>query len=98
MYCIRMWEWGYISLSLTSEIDGGEWLASSPCRPTPGIHLLGGWVCPRAGLDAVGVRNIFPLSSLLLQQFYPTCVPKPGSRYEFPPIRHHGVVFSLAQA
>jgi hypothetical protein len=43
---------------LTSELDGGEWPASCPSRFTPGervpgTHWTGGWVSPRAGLDAV---------------------------------------------
>jgi hypothetical protein len=44
--------------SLTSALDGGEWLASRPRRFTPrerapGTHWIGGWVGPRAVLDAV---------------------------------------------
>jgi len=43
---------------LTSALDGGEWSASRPGRFTlkeraPGIHWIGGWVGPRAVLDAV---------------------------------------------
>jgi hypothetical protein len=43
---------------LTSVLDGGEWSASRPGRfaPTeraPGTHWRGGWVGPRAVLDAV---------------------------------------------
>jgi hypothetical protein len=42
----------------TSALDGGERSASFPYRFTPreratGIHWLGGWVDPRAGLEAV---------------------------------------------
>jgi hypothetical protein len=42
---------------LTSALDGGEWSASRPGRFTPGerahgTHWIGGWVGPRAGLDA----------------------------------------------
>jgi hypothetical protein len=42
---------------LTSALDGGEWSASRPScfipgERAPGIHWLGGWVDPRAGLDA----------------------------------------------
>jgi hypothetical protein len=38
--------------------NGGEWSASRPCRFTPwerapGTHWVEGWVCPRAGEDAV---------------------------------------------
>jgi hypothetical protein len=41
-----------------SELDGGEWSASRPGRFTPGVRApttpwVGGWVVPRAGLDAV---------------------------------------------
>jgi hypothetical protein len=48
---------------LTSELDGGEWLASRPGRFTPGkgapiSRCIGGWVGPRAGLDTVVKRNI----------------------------------------
>jgi hypothetical protein len=52
-------EWRYSSThSLTSALDGGEWSASRPCRFTPrerapGYHWKGGWVDPRAVLDAV---------------------------------------------
>jgi hypothetical protein len=53
------WEWRYSSIhSLTSALDGGGWLASRPGRFTlreraPGTHWIGGWVGPRAVLDAV---------------------------------------------
>jgi hypothetical protein len=54
---------------LTSELDGGEWSASSPGRFTPekialGTNWIGGWVCPRANLDVVEKRKIFPLLGL----------------------------------
>jgi hypothetical protein len=44
--------------SLTSTLDGGEWSASRPGRFTPrerapGTNWIGGWVSPRAVLDAV---------------------------------------------
>jgi hypothetical protein len=57
-------EWRYISThSLTSALDGGEWSASRPGRFTPserdpGTHWIGGWVGPRAVLDAVVKRKI----------------------------------------
>jgi hypothetical protein len=57
-------EWRYSSTdSLTSALDGGEWSASRPCHFTPkerapGIHWIGGWVDPRAVLDAVVKRKI----------------------------------------
>jgi hypothetical protein len=49
--------------SLTSALDGGEWSASRPGRFTareraPGTHWIGGWVGPRAVLDAVMKRKI----------------------------------------
>jgi hypothetical protein len=49
--------------SLTSALDGGEWSASRPGRFThreraPGVHWTGGWVGPRAVLDAVVKREI----------------------------------------
>jgi hypothetical protein len=54
--------WGerrYSSYSFTtSALDGGEWSASRPVRAftpgerTPGTLCTGGWVGPRAGLDA----------------------------------------------
>jgi hypothetical protein len=43
---------------LISALDGGEWSESRPGRAlppgerTPGTHCTGGWVGPRAGLDA----------------------------------------------
>jgi hypothetical protein len=42
---------------LTSAVEGGEWSASRPGRiyprgRAPGTHCTGGWVGPRAGLDA----------------------------------------------
>jgi hypothetical protein len=49
---------------LTSALDGGEWSASHPGRSlppgerTPGTHWIGGWVFPRAGLDAEARRKI----------------------------------------
>jgi hypothetical protein len=55
-------EWRYSSThSLTSAIDGGEW--SRPGRFTPreraaGTPWIGGWVGPRAVLDAVMKRKI----------------------------------------
>jgi hypothetical protein len=58
-------EWRYSSThSLTSALDGGEWSASRPGRftpkeRTPGTHWVGGWVGPRAVLDAV-VKRKFP--------------------------------------
>jgi len=47
---------------LTSTLDGGRWSAARPGRLTPGdkdpgTHWIGGWVGPRAGLDAVAKRK-----------------------------------------
>jgi hypothetical protein len=49
--------------SLTSALDGGEWSASRPGRFTPreratDTRWIGGWVGPRAVLDAVVNRKI----------------------------------------
>jgi hypothetical protein len=49
--------------SLTSALNGGEWSASRPSRfppvkELPGTHWIGGWVGPRAVLDAVVKRKI----------------------------------------
>jgi hypothetical protein len=48
---------------LTSALDGGEWSASRPGCFTPrergpSTHWIGGWVGPRAGLDAVVKRKV----------------------------------------
>jgi hypothetical protein len=57
-------EWKYSSThSLTSALDGGEWSALRPGRFTPrergpGPHWIGGWVGPRAVVDAVAKRKI----------------------------------------
>jgi hypothetical protein len=57
-------EWRYSSThSLTSALDEGESPPSRPGRFTPreralGTHWIGGWVCSRAGLDAVVKRKI----------------------------------------
>jgi hypothetical protein len=57
-------EWRYsFTHSLTSVLDGGEWLASRPGRFTPretasDIHWIGGWVGPRLVLDELVKRRI----------------------------------------
>jgi hypothetical protein len=44
---------------LTLIIDGGDWWASPPGEEEPPSNLwIGGWVGPRAGLDAVASRKI----------------------------------------
>jgi hypothetical protein len=56
-------EWRYSSThSLTSALDGGEWSAShlgrfTPRERAPGTHWIGGWVGPRAILDAAVKRK-----------------------------------------
>jgi len=48
---------------LTSALYGGELLPSSPGRFTrgenPGIHAIGDWVGPAAGVGFSGMRQIF---------------------------------------
>jgi hypothetical protein len=59
-------KWRYSSTySLTSALDGGEWSVSRPGRFTPregapGTHWIGGWVGPKAGLEAV-IKRINPI-------------------------------------
>jgi hypothetical protein len=58
--------WGvevYLHAFLTSALHGGEWSASragrfTPREKAPGTHWIGGWVGPRAVLDAVMKRKI----------------------------------------
>jgi hypothetical protein len=57
----------YLHAFLTSALDGGEWLASRPGGSTPrerapDTHWIGGWVGPRAVLDAV-VKKKIPIPS-----------------------------------
>jgi hypothetical protein len=42
----------------------GEWSASCPGRYNPGIHWIGGWMGPTAGLDNVGKRKFLTLQGL----------------------------------
>jgi hypothetical protein len=57
-------EWNYSTThSMTSALDADEWSASLAGRFThrerdPGTHWIGGWVNPRAFLDAVVKRKI----------------------------------------
>jgi hypothetical protein len=58
--------WGvevYLHAFLISALDGGEWSTSRPGRFTPrerasATHPIGGWLGPRAILDAVVKRKI----------------------------------------
>jgi hypothetical protein len=83
-------EWRYSSTSsLTSAVDG-EWSASrllhfTPSRErTPGTHWIGGWVGPRASLDAVVKRKI-PSPCRDSNPLSPSAVPRsyPGSLNTF---------------
>jgi hypothetical protein len=68
--------WGRVSIVpfLSSKIDGGEWSASSPCRPipsetVPSIHHMGGWVGLRAGLHVMK-KSVLPMLGIEPQLFY----------------------------
>jgi hypothetical protein len=62
--------WGvdvYIHVFLSSALVTREWSASRPCRFTPeegttGVHWIGCWMGPTAGLDNVEKRKFFTLS------------------------------------
>jgi hypothetical protein len=87
----HMGERRYSSYSfLTSALDRGEWSASCPGRAllpgerTTGIHWTGGWVGPRAGLDAGARRKTLclcrvsnPGRPVRRQSLY--CLSYPGS-------------------
>jgi len=52
-------------------LDGGKWLASClghfiPRERTPGTHWIGGWVGPRANLEAVEKKKISILPVIIL--------------------------------
>jgi hypothetical protein len=56
---------GITPIFFTSELDGLEWSAPSPCLITPGkrapgTHRIGGWLGPRAGLDVMEKRGCCP--------------------------------------
>jgi hypothetical protein len=62
----------YVHTVLTFALVGGEWLASRPCRftpgeRTPGTHWIGGWVDPRASLDDVDKRKFLALAGFELR-------------------------------
>jgi hypothetical protein len=64
-------------VNVTSALAGDEWSASRPDCLTPGerasgIHWIGGWVDPRAGLGDVEKRKLFTLPGL---EFQPLCRP-----------------------
>jgi hypothetical protein len=60
---------------LTSALDGDEWSASHPGRFTPkerasGTHWIGGWMGPRAVLDAVVKRKITAVFIIIIIIMY----------------------------
>jgi hypothetical protein len=59
----------YIHIFLTSALAEGEWSALCPCRVTPGINWIGGWVDPRAGLDDIKKLEFLPPPGLELRPF-----------------------------
>jgi hypothetical protein len=61
----RKGEWRYSSTILDLGIRR-RWSASRPIRfipgeRAPGTHWIGGWVDPKAGLNAVDVTELWPL-------------------------------------
>jgi hypothetical protein len=57
-YAMKTYEGVQIHVFLTSTLDGREWPASRFCyfvprKRAPSTHWKGGWVGPRAGMDAV---------------------------------------------
>jgi hypothetical protein len=72
----------------------GEWSASRPYRFTlgeraPSTHWIGGWVGPRAGLDAVEKRKFLTLPEL---EFQPLGRPARGQslyRLRYPASRNN---------
>jgi hypothetical protein len=68
--------YGGVDVFLTSALVGGEWSVTRPGRFTlgeraPGMHWIGGWVGPRAGLDDVEKRKFLTLPGPELR---PLCV------------------------
>jgi hypothetical protein len=47
-----------LHMFLNSALDGDKWSDLRVDRFTLGSHWIGGWVGPRAGLDAVANRKI----------------------------------------
>jgi hypothetical protein len=60
-----MWESrGIAPPFLTSALVGGGWSDSRPYRFNLSTHLIGGWVGPKAGLNAVEERELLPLGGI----------------------------------
>jgi hypothetical protein len=62
----------YIHVFMTSALVGGGWSASRPGsfatgETAPGVHCIGGWVGPRAGLEDVEKRKLLTLPGLELR-------------------------------
>jgi hypothetical protein len=66
---------------LTSALAGGEWSASRPGHFTPGIHLIGGCVDPRADLEDVEKRKLFTLPGLELRPLGKLTINKTKNKY-----------------
>jgi len=57
-YAMKVYIGGVLHTFLSLALDRGEWSASrpgsfNPRERAPGTHWIGGWVGPRAGLNAV---------------------------------------------
>jgi hypothetical protein len=70
-----MWKWRYSFIYL--QLGTGWWSASRLCHFTlgetdPSTHWIGGWVGPRAGLDAVKNREILLPPQAKISQTYKT--------------------------
>jgi hypothetical protein len=87
--------------SLALALDGGEWSASCPGHFTPrerspGTHWIGGWVGPRAGLDAVVKRKIpYPLPGLKPLIIQPVAQCCTTDLSWLPPVKNYDVVINL---
>jgi hypothetical protein len=60
---------------LTSALDGSEWSASrlgrfNPRERVPGHHWIGGWMGPRAVLDAVVKRKIIIIIIIIIIKLF----------------------------
>jgi hypothetical protein len=72
-----------IHIFLTWALVVVEWSASHPGRfipreVVPGTHWIGGWMCPRSGLDYVEKRKFLTLPGLKLD---PSVVQSVAGRY-----------------